>query len=88
MIVVTGATGQLGRPVLDALLQTVPAAELAVAVRTPSKAAALAAHGVQVRHADYDRPETLSSAFEPGDKALLISANEVGETRLATSSRY
>ena len=79
MIVVTGATGRLGRLVLDALLQTVPAAELAVGVRAPSKAADLSARGVQVRHADYDRPETLSSAFKPGEKALLISANEVGK---------
>ena len=39
MIVVTGATGKLGRLVLDALLQTVPAVQLAVAIRTPSKAA-------------------------------------------------
>lgn len=79
MIVVTGATGKLGRLVVDALLHRVPEAELAVAVRTPSKAADLSARGVQVRHADYDRPETLSGAFKPGEKVLLISANEVGK---------
>jgi NAD(P)H dehydrogenase (quinone) len=79
VIVVTGATGKLGRLVLDALLQTVPAMELAVAIRTPSKAADLAARGVQVRHGDYDRPDTLSGAFKPGEKVLLISANEVGK---------
>ncbi len=79
MIVVTGATGKLGRLVIDALLHRVPEAELAVAVRTPSKAADLSARGVQVRHADYDRPETLSGAFKPGERVLLISANEVGK---------
>ena len=79
VIVVTGATGKLGRLVIDALLQRVPAAELAVGVRTPSKTADLAAQGVQVRHADYDRPETLPGAFKPGEKVLLISANEVGK---------
>ena len=79
MIVVTGATGKLGRLVIDALRQRVPEPELAVAVRTPSKAADLSARGVQVRHADYDRPETLSGAFKPGEKVLLISANEVGK---------
>lgn len=78
MIVVTGATGKLGRLVMDALLQNTPAGELAVAVRSPSKAADLAARGVQVRLADYDRPDTLASAFKPGDRVLLISANEVG----------
>ena len=79
MIVVTGATGKLGHLVLRALFEKVPTAELAVAVRNPAKAAALAARGVQVRRADYDRPETLSSAFAAGEKVLLISANEVGK---------
>ena len=79
MIVVTGATGKLGHLVIQALLGKIPAAELAVAVRNPAKAAALAACGVQVRRADYDQPETLSSAFAAGEKVLLISANEVGK---------
>jgi NAD(P)H dehydrogenase (quinone) len=79
MIVVTGATGKLGRLVVDALLQKIPASELAIAVRNPSRATDLAARGVQVRVVDYDRPDTLSSAFKPGEKALLISANEVGK---------
>ena len=53
MIVVTGATGQLGRKVIHALLRTQPADSLVAAVRTPAKAADLAARGVQVREADY-----------------------------------
>ncbi|HEV3483995.1 MAG TPA: SDR family oxidoreductase [Vicinamibacterales bacterium] len=79
MIVITGATGKLGGHVVNALLQTVPASELAVAVRTPSRAAHLAARGVQVREADYDRPDTLVHALRAGEKVLLISANEVGK---------
>lgn len=79
MIVVTGATGKLGRLVVDALLRKIPAAELAIAVRNPSRATDLAARGVQVRVADYDRPDTLRSALKPGEKVLLISANEVGK---------
>ena len=79
MIVVTGATGQLGALVVDALLQRVPASELAVAVRNTAKASSLGARGVEVRLADYDRPETLRSAFRRGEKVLLISANEVGK---------
>lgn len=77
MIVVTGATGKLGRLIMQTLLQKVPAAELAVAVRTLSKAADLAARGVQVRRVDYDRAETLGSAFAEGEQVLLISGNEV-----------
>jgi len=53
MIVVTGATGQLGRLVIDSLLQTVPAKNIVAAVRDPEKAAAFSARGVQVRKADY-----------------------------------
>jgi NAD(P)H dehydrogenase (quinone) len=79
MIVVTGATGQLGRLVINALLKTVPAAEIVAAVRTPSKAADLAAIGVQVREADYSRPATLATAFAGANRLLLISSSEVGQ---------
>lgn len=79
MIAVTGATGQLGRIVIDALLKKVPAAEIVAAVRTPAKAANLAALGVIVRQADYGQPETLEAAFAGVDKLLLISGSEVGQ---------
>jgi len=78
MIIVTGASGQLGRLVIENLLQTVPAAQIVAAVRTPAKVADLAARGVQVREADYNRPETLDAAFAGADKLLLISSSEVG----------
>lgn len=78
MIIVTGASGQLGRLVIDALLKKVPANQIVAAVRNPEKVADLAAVGVQIRHADYDKPETLEKAFQGADKLLLISANEVG----------
>ncbi len=78
MIVITGASGQLGRLVIEALLQQVPASEIVAAVRSPEKVADLAARGVQVRVADYDQPASLAAAFAGADKLLLISANEVG----------
>ncbi|MGP3950267.1 NAD(P)H-binding protein [Streptomyces sp. 7N604] len=78
MIVVTGATGKLGRHVIDGLLEKVPAAEVAAVVRDKGKAADLAARGVELRIADYSEPETLKGAFGAGDKALLISGSEVG----------
>lgn len=74
---VTGATGQLGRLVIDALLKTVPADKIVAAVRNPSKARDLAERGVVVREADYDRPETLAAALAGVDKLLLISSTEV-----------
>lgn len=79
MIVVTGATGHLGRLVVEQLLERVPASKVAVAVRNVEKAADLAARGVDVRRADYDQPETLTAAFRSATKVLLISANEPGK---------
>lgn len=78
MYVVTGATGQLGRLAVESLLAKVPAAEVAVAVRSAQKAADLAARGVSVRVVDYDRPESLAGAFAAGDRVLFISGSEVG----------
>ncbi|MGW5349848.1 SDR family oxidoreductase [Streptomyces sp. NPDC004031] len=74
-IVVTGATGQLGRLVTAALLRRVPADQVVAAVRDPQKASGL---GVEVRLADYDRPGTLAEAFHAGDTVLLISGDAVG----------
>ncbi|MES9507617.1 SDR family oxidoreductase [Streptomyces sp. NPDC000609] len=77
-IVVTGATGELGRLVVEQLLATVPAGEIAAVVRDEEKAAPLAARGIELRIADYNRPESLKDAFRAGDRVLLISGSEVG----------
>ncbi len=79
MIAITGATGQLGRLVIQSLLKTPPAAQIVAAVRSPEKAQDLAALGVQVRKADYTQPDTLDAAFQGVDKLLLISSSEVGQ---------
>ncbi|GAA2060278.1 MULTISPECIES: SDR family oxidoreductase [Streptomyces] len=78
MWVVTGATGQLGRLVIDSLLESVPAEQVVAVVRDEDKAAGLAARGVRLRIADYDDPATLRGAFAAGDRVLLISGSEVG----------
>ncbi|MCT9089216.1 SDR family oxidoreductase [Streptomyces sp. ASQP_92] len=77
-IVVTGATGSLGRLVVEELLARVPASEIVAVVRDKEKAAALAARGVELRVADYSEPATLAGVFESGDRVLLISGSEVG----------
>ncbi len=79
MIVITGATGQLGRLVIQSLLGKVPAAQIVAAVRQPARAADLAALGVQVRQADYTQPATLDAAFKGATKVLLISSSEIGQ---------
>lgn len=79
MIIVTGATGQLGRLVIANLLKTTPAARIVAAVRDVAKAADLAAQGVQVRRADYTDPASLDAAFQGATKLLLISSNDLGQ---------
>ena len=79
MIAITGATGQLGRLVIESLLKKVPAYQVVAAVRSPEKAQDLAALGVQLRQADYSQPATLASALAGVDKVLLISSNEIGQ---------
>jgi len=79
MIVITGASGQLGQHVIAELLKKTAASNIVAAVRNVAKARHLAALGVQVREADYGRPETLDSAFRGAEKILLISSSEVGQ---------
>src|SRR3954451_9213941 len=80
MIAVTGATGHLGRLVVTGLLDAgVPAGEVVAVVRTPEKAADLAARGVQVRQADYSDPAALEAALHGVDRLLLVSGGQVGQ---------
>ncbi|MFE0249501.1 SDR family oxidoreductase [Streptomyces sp. NPDC059010] len=81
-IVVTGATGHLGRHVVEQLLEKVPADQVTAVVRTPEKAADLAERGVKLAVADYNTPETFDTLFAAGDKVLLISGSEVGNDRV------
>ena len=77
-IAITGATGQLGQLVIQALLKRVSADQIVALVRDQKKVTALAEQGVELRHFDYDAPESLAPALQGIDKLLLISANEVG----------
>jgi NAD(P)H dehydrogenase (quinone) len=79
MIVITGATGQLGQLVIKALLKKVPASGIVIAVRNVEKAKNLAALGVHVRQADYTQPATWDAALKGADKVLLISSSEIGQ---------
>lgn len=78
MIAITGATGKLGRHVLEEMLRTQPSNEVVAIVRNPAKAADLTARGIQVRIGDYSKPESLPSALAGVTKLLLISSSEVG----------
>ncbi|MCB9522471.1 MAG: SDR family oxidoreductase [Myxococcales bacterium] len=79
-LLVTGASGHLGRRVIAHLLGTqgVSPAQIIATTRSPEKLADLAARGVQVRAADFSVPEGLPAAFAGADRLLLVSTDQVG----------
>ena len=79
MIAITGATGQLGQHVIESLLKTVPASQIAAIVRNPAKATTLSQQGITVRQADYSDEAAFTTALQGIDKLLLISSSEVGQ---------
>ncbi|MFD8252103.1 SDR family oxidoreductase [Streptomyces werraensis] len=85
-IVITGASGKLGRHVVEQLLEKVPAGQVTAVVRSPEKVADLAERGVRVAVADYNAPETFDGLFAAGDKVLLISGNEFDKGRVRQHS--
>ncbi|HXP97445.1 MAG TPA: SDR family oxidoreductase [Telmatospirillum sp.] len=78
-ILVTGASGQLGRLVIDRLLKTMPPAQIAAIVRDAKAGAELSARGVQLFVANYTKPDTLDAAFAGVERLLLISSNAIGQ---------
>ncbi|MFF3500377.1 SDR family oxidoreductase [Streptomyces sp. NPDC003247] len=79
MIIVTGATGKLGRRTVERLLERVPADRVGVSVRDPRKAQDLADRGVRVRQGSFDDPASLVHAFEGAEQLLLVSLDRTGE---------
>ncbi|RBY90842.1 SDR family oxidoreductase [Blastococcus sp. TF02A-26] len=78
-IVVTGATGHLGRLVVEELLtRGVPAEEVVAGGRRVEELTGLAGRGVRVARIDYDDPATLDAALGTGDRLLLVSGSEPG----------
>ncbi len=75
MIIVTGASGQLGHAIVLELLKLMPASEIGVSVRDPQKASDLEALGVRVRQGDFADPASLQHAFEGADQVLVVSSN-------------
>ncbi|MFF7977621.1 NAD(P)H-binding protein [Streptomyces sp. NPDC007901] len=79
MIIVTGATGQLGGQIVERLLARVPADRVGVSVRDPKKAQALADRGVRVRQGSFTEPDGLAHAFEGAARILIVSVDRMGE---------
>jgi NAD(P)H dehydrogenase (quinone) len=79
-LIITGASGHLGRATAEALLSTdgVQASDVVLVTRDPSKLDDLAARGATVRRGDFDDPATLADAFAGATRLLLISTDVVG----------
>ena len=77
-LLVTGASGQMGRRVVELLLESHEGPIIA-ATRSPQKLADFAQRGVDVRYANFDEPASLATAFAGVDRLLLISTDALGE---------
>jgi uncharacterized protein YbjT (DUF2867 family) len=75
MIVVTGATGKLGKLIVEELASRMAPEKIGVSVRDPEKAADLQQRGIRVRHGDFAQPSTLSHAFAGASQLLMVSSN-------------
>lgn len=79
MILVTGATGHLGKATIDFLLKKVPANQISALVRDESKALDLKEKGIDIRVGNYHDSESLLNAFKGVDTLLLISSNDFND---------
>ncbi|MFB9834476.1 SDR family oxidoreductase [Actinoallomurus acaciae] len=79
MIILTGASGQLGKATVRRLLERVPAERIGVSVRDPEKVPELTARGVRVRRGDFEDPASLAHAFEGASRVLIVSTGTSGE---------
>ncbi len=84
-LIITGASGNLGRSTAEALLATdgVAAADVVLLTRSPDKLADLAARGAEIRRADFGDPSTLEAAFAGATRVLIVSTDEIGAARVA-----
>lgn len=76
MILITGATGQLGMAVIHQLLAKTPASQIAALVRDAGKAVDLQRNGVAIRVGDYNDPASLDRAMQGVEQVLLIAGTD------------
>ena len=79
MIIITGATGELGRHIVENLLQRLPSAQIGISVRDPQKAEDLKQRGIRVCKGDFAEPASLLQAFDGAEQVLIVSVNKFGE---------
>jgi NAD(P)H dehydrogenase (quinone) len=77
-VIVTGASGKVGRLVAENLMERLPPAELVLVTRHPEALRELAGRGADVRYGDFDDPASLPKAFAGGRRMLLVSTDAIG----------
>jgi NAD(P)H dehydrogenase (quinone) len=83
MILLTGASGGLGRATLEHLLVRVPRDQLVVTARHPDKLRDVAARGVEIRRCDYDDPDSIRSALVGAERFYFVPSHDTDERRLS-----
>ena len=76
MVLVTGATGQLGTAIVQNLLKKTSASQVAAFVRDESKASDLRGRGADIRVGNYDDTASLDNAMQGIEKVLLIAGTD------------
>jgi NAD(P)H dehydrogenase (quinone) len=76
-LVITGASGQLGRRAAELVLAAAAAEDVILTTRTPHTLASFAERGAAVRRADFAEPRTLRAAFDGAERLLLVSATDL-----------
>jgi len=82
MIIITGASGQLGRLVVDQLAGTVDPSSVLLGSRTPDKCAARKAAGFKTAKIDFNDPKSMTAAFTKGATVLVISTDAPNDVRI------
>jgi NAD(P)H dehydrogenase (quinone) len=77
MILITGATGNLGKAVINNLLKKMPANQIAALARDMNKVKELKAKNVDIRIGDYNDTASLDIAMQGVEKLLLVSSNDI-----------
>src|SRR5688572_20348666 len=79
--IISGASGHLGRRVVELLLDEhgIAPRDLILVTRNPDRLGDFAKRGAHVRAGDFDHPDGLPKAFGGGERMLLISAEQIGE---------
>jgi NAD(P)H dehydrogenase (quinone) len=78
-LIISGASGDLGRKVTALVLQQRPSTDLILLTRNPAALSDEASRGATIRQADFSDPSTLTKAMQGGDVLLLISTLSIGK---------